>query len=148
MSRKTPDKRQLNPKPGSVKLTYVKPTVLKPTNVKPTIVKSTNVNSTNVNPLRKVPFENGFHFYTDIGKHTGITATSLSEFALKLQVIPKESVVFHFRRKDFQNWIKYAIKDAALAQRINNLKLEQTAEDLRKELIATVKAITIQSILT
>jgi hypothetical protein len=134
MSRKTQDKRQLNPKSGSVKLTYVKSTVVKPTNVKPT----------NVNSLRTVPFENGFHFYTDIGKYTGITAKSLSEFALKLQVIPKESVVFHFRRKDFQNWIKYTIKDAALTQRINNTKLDQTAEDLRKELIATVKAITNQ----
>jgi hypothetical protein len=134
MSRKTQDKRQLNPKSGSVKLTYVKSTVVKPTNVKPT----------NVNSLRTVPFENGFHFYTDIGKYTGITAKSLSEFALKLQVIPKESVVFHFRRKDFQNWIKYTIKDAALTQRINNTNLDQTAEDLRKELIATVKAITNQ----
>jgi hypothetical protein len=159
MSRKTQDKRQLNPKSGSVKLTYVKSTVVKPTNVKPTNVKPTNVKPTNVKPtnvkptnvkptnvnsLRTVPFENGFHFYTDIGKYTGITAKSLSEFALKLQVIPKESVVFHFRRKDFQNWIKYTIKDAALTQRINNTKLDQTAEDLRKELIATVKAITNQ----
>ena len=143
MSRKTPDKRKLNAKPTSVKLTYVKPT-----NVKPTIVKSSNVNPTNRKPLRTVPFENGFHFYTDIGKYTGITATSLSEFALKLQIIPKESVVFHFRRHDFQNWIKYTIKDAALAQRINNTKLSQTAEDLRKELVASVKASTNHSILT
>ena len=59
MSRKTPDKRKLNAKPTSVKLTYVKPT-----NVKPTIVKSSNVNPTNRKPLRTVPFENGFHFYT------------------------------------------------------------------------------------
>jgi hypothetical protein len=143
MSRKTPDKRKLNAKPTSVKLTYVKPT-----NVKPTIVKSNNVNPTNRKPLRTVPFENGFHFYTDIGNYTGITATSLSEFALKLQIIPKESVVFHFRRHDFQNWIKYTIKDAALAQRINNTKLSQTAEDLRKELVASVKASTNYSILT
>ena len=143
MSRKTPDKRKLNAKPTSVKLTYVKPT-----NVKPTIVKSTNVNPTKRKPLGTVPFENGFHFYTDIGKYTGITATSLSEFALKLQIIPKESVVFHFRRHDFQNWIKYTIKDAALAQRINNTKLSQTAEDLRKELVASVKASTNHSILT
>jgi hypothetical protein len=142
MSRKTPVKRQINVKPSSVKLTYVKPT-----NVKPTTVKSTNVKPINVKPLGTVPFENGFHFYTDVGKYTGITATSLAEFALKLQVIPKESVVFHFRRKDFQNWINYTIKDAALAQRINNTKLEQTAEDLRKELVATVKASTNHSIL-
>ena len=133
MSRKTQVKRRLNAKPKSVKLTYVKPTNVKPTNVK---------------PLRTVPFENGFHFYTDIGKYTGITATSLSEFAFKLQVIPKESVTFHFQRKDFQNWVKYTIKDAALAQRINNIKREQNAEDLRKELVATIEARTSQAILT
>jgi hypothetical protein len=137
MSRKTLVKRKSNAKPSSVKLTYVKPT-----NVEPTIIKSTNVKPINVKPPRIVPFENGFHFYTDIGKYTGITATSLGEFALKLQVIPEESVVFHFRRKDFQNWIKYTIKDAALVQRMNNTKLDQTAEDLRKELVATVKAST------
>ena len=133
MSRKTQVKRQLSAKPKSVKLTHVKPTKVKPTNVK---------------TLRTVPFENGFHFYTDIGKYTGITATSLSEFALKLQVIPEESVTFHFQRKDFQNWIKYTIRDAALAQRISNTKREQNAEDLRKELVANIEARTSQAILT
>jgi len=130
MSRKNQVKRQLSAKPNNVKLTYVKPTSIKPSNVKPN----------NVKPLRTVPFENGFHFYTDIGKYTGITATSLSEFALKLQVIPTESVMFHFQRKDFQNWIKYTIKDAVLAQRIDNSKEEQNAERLRKELVATIEA--------
>ena len=132
MSRETQFRRQLSAKPKSVKLTYVKPTDVKPTNAK---------------PLRTVPFENGFHFYTDIGKYTGITATSLSEFALKLQVIPEESVIFHFQRKDFQNWIKYTIKDAALAHRINNTKREQNAEDLRKEILRIVNARTNHSIL-
>jgi hypothetical protein len=133
MSRKTQVKRQTSAKPKSVKLTYV---------------KTTNVKPTNVEPLMTVPFENGFHFYMDIGKYTGITATSLSEFALKLQGIPKESVLFHFHRKDFQNWIKYTIKDVALAQRINNTKLEQNAEDLRKELVAAIKASNSQAIPT
>ncbi|MEX2737822.1 MAG: DUF5752 family protein [Candidatus Wukongarchaeota archaeon] len=120
MSKKTRVERKMSVKPNSVKLTYVKPI--------------------NVKPEKRVPFENGFHFYTDIGKYTGITATSLSEFALKLQVIPTESVMFHFQRKDFQNWIKYTIKDAVLAQRIDNSKREQNAERLRKELVATIEA--------
>jgi len=126
MSRKTQVKRQLSAKPKSVKLTHVKPTKVKPTNVK---------------TLRTVPFENGFHFYTDIGKYTGITATSLSEFAAKLKTIPTESITFHFQRKDFQKWIKYTIKDAALAERISRIKGEQSAEGLRKETLRTVEAI-------
>ena len=96
---------------------------------KPTITK----------PLTTVSFENGFHFYTAIGNYTGITATNLSEFAAKLLIIPKESITFHSQRKDFQKWIKYTIKDAALAERISRLNGEQSAEDLRKEIFSTVE---------
>jgi alpha-amylase len=90
--------------------------------------------------LTTVPFEKGFHFYTNVGNYTGITATSLNEFAIKLQIIPPESITFHFRRKDFQNWIRYTINDAALAQRIGNAKPEQTAEDLRKQILQIMEA--------
>jgi len=97
---------------------------------------------TSVKPLTTVPFENGFHFYTAIGNYTGITATNLNEFAAKLQIIPKESVAFHFQRKDFQKWIEYTIKDVALAERISGANGEQSAEDLRKEILRTVETCT------
>ena len=116
MSRKTQVKKQL---------------ILKPTIVKSSIVK----------PLRTVPFESGFHFYTAIGNYTGITATNLSEFAAKLKTIPTESITFHFQRKDFQKWIQYTIKDAALAERISRTKGEQSAEGRRKEILSTVEAV-------
>jgi hypothetical protein len=89
--------------------------------------------------LTTVPFEKGFHFYTSVGNYTGITATSLSEFAMKLQTVPPESIAFHFPRNDFQNWIKYTINDASLAHRIGNAKPEQNAEDLRKEILQIVE---------
>ena len=92
--------------------------------------------------LMKVPFGKGFHFYTDVGKYTGITATSLSEFAMKLQFVPPESITFHFHRNDFQNWIKYTIKDAALAKRMDNVKRKQTSEALRKEIIGIMEGRT------
>jgi hypothetical protein len=92
-----------------------------------------------VKPLATVPFENGFHFYTGIGNYTGITATNLSEFAAKLLIIPKESITFHFQRKDFQKWVEYTIKDAALAERISRANGEQSAENLRKEILKTVE---------
>ena len=116
MSRKTQVKKQL---------------ILKPTIVKSSIVK----------PLRTVPFESGFHFYTAIGNYTGITATNLSEFAAKLKTIPAESISFHFQRKDFQKWIQYTIKDAALAERISRTKGAQSAEGRRKEILNTVEAV-------
>jgi hypothetical protein len=96
---------------------------------KPTIVK----------PLATVSFENGFHFYTAIGNYTGITATNLNEFAAKLPTIPKESITFHFQRKDFQNWIEYTVKDTALAEKISKANGEQSAEDLRKEILRVVE---------
>lgn len=109
------------------------------------VKKQLRLKRTKVKSLRTLPFEKGFHFYTAIGNYTGITATSLSEFVTKLQVIPTESIQFHFQRKDFQNWIKYTIKDATLAERITNAKREQSAEDLRKEILGMIKARTARS---
>ena len=97
---------------------------------------------TGIKPLTTVSFENGFHFYTAIGNYTGITATNLSEFAAKLRIVPPEAITFHFQRKDFENWVKYTIKDAALAERISRTKGEQPAEDLRKEILRTVETCT------
>jgi Family of unknown function (DUF5752) len=92
--------------------------------------------------LGSVPFENGFHFYIALGKYTGITVNSLSEFAEKLQVIPVESVVFHFQRDDFQKWIRDEIGDEQLAKRLDELKhwpSWSSEENLRKELVKTVQ---------
>jgi len=94
---------------------------------------------TSAKPITTVPFENGFHFYTAIGNYTGITANNLSEFAAKLQIIPPESIAFHFQRKDFEKWIRYTIKDVALAERISKTNLGQSTEDLRKEILSTVE---------
>ncbi len=95
-----------------------------------------------VKPLASVSFENGFHFYTAPGNYTGITATNLNEFAAKIQTIPIESIVFHFQRKDFENWVRYTIKNVALAERISRTKVEQSTEDLRKEILSTVEPCT------
>jgi hypothetical protein len=85
-----------------------------------------------------VPFENGFHFFTEHGKYTGITATSTVEFAEKLQIIPIESVMFHFQRRDFQKWLSDTIVDEELARRIDQIKEWSSDENLRKELFKTV----------
>ncbi len=93
-----------------------------------------------VEPLTTVSFKDGFHFYTAMGNYTGITATNLSEFAAKLQIIPVESLTFHFQRKDFQKWIKDTIKDAELAEQLNRIKQGSSSEELRKEILSTVRA--------
>jgi plasmid replication initiation protein len=85
--------------------------------------------------LSTVPFENGFHFFTAIGNYTGITATNLREFEEKLQIIPEESVKFHFQHKDFQKWIKDTIKDEELGAKIGKIREAKSTENLRKKIL-------------
>ncbi len=92
--------------------------------------------------LRTVTYEKGFHFYTGLGKYTGITATSLDEFVAKLQTVTVESVTFHFQRDDYQKWLVNTIGDEELAQKINDLKKWpswSSDENLRKELVKAVQ---------
>jgi hypothetical protein len=93
----------------------------------------------NLSLLNTVPFESGFHFYTELGKYTGITACSTVEFAEKLQTVPIQSVTFQFKRQDFQKWFKNTIGDKELAKRIDKIKAGTQEEDLRKELSQTVQ---------
>lgn len=87
-----------------------------------------------------MPFENGFHFFTEHGKYTGITAIGTIEFAEKLQIIPIQSVMFHFQRQDFQKWFRTTIGDEELAKRIDQIRALSSDENLRKELFKTVHA--------
>jgi hypothetical protein len=93
--------------------------------------------------LATVPHEQGFHFFTELGKYTGVTATSMVEFAQKLQIIPVQSVMFHFQRQDFQKWLKNVVGDEELAKRIDQIRewpAWSSDENLRKELFKTVKS--------
>jgi len=107
---------------------------------KTTITKKQPIeNQKNLNLLNTVQIENGFHFFTELGKFTGITATSTMEFAEKLQTVPIQSVTFHFQRQDFQKWFKNTIDDEELATRINQIKAGFQDENLRKALSTTVQ---------
>ena len=85
--------------------------------------------------LNKVPNENAFHFYVAIGNDTGIAATDLNEFATKMEIVPVESVDFHFQRKDFQKWVAETVGDEELSECINIFGATHFAEDLRKEMV-------------
>ena len=91
--------------------------------------------------LRSFPYEKGFHFYTELGKYSGMTATNIDEFARKLQVVPAESVNFHLQRDDFQIWLKNPIGDEELALRIERFKRRSrlSGENLRRELLVIVQ---------
>jgi hypothetical protein len=88
--------------------------------------------------LSKVPFQSGFHFYTANGSYTGITATSLTEFAAKLKIVDANSVLFNYPRGDFQKWIQDTLGDSELANRMCLIKSNLSGEDLRKQLLKII----------
>ena len=92
------------------------------------------------NLINTVPFEKSFQFYIEPGKNTGITASNTIEFAQKLQIVPIQSVTFHFQRQDFQKWFTNVIGDEELAKRIDQINVwTQDDENLRKKLSETVQ---------
>jgi len=93
-----------------------------------------------LNLIITVPFEKSFQFYTALGKNTGITASNTIEFAQKLQIVPIQSVTFHFQRQDFQRWFINVIGDEELAKRIDQINVwTHDDENLRKKLSETVQ---------
>jgi hypothetical protein len=93
------------------------------------------------NHLRVVPDALGFHFYMAVGDYCGVSVHSLEEFAIALQHVCSEAIVFHFERGDFQNWTRDVIGDNELAKKIDNIKMCErhlAAESCRKEIMERV----------
>jgi predicted heme/steroid binding protein len=90
--------------------------------------------------LRSVPFDQGFHFATDLGKFTGETAINLFSFYEELGTIEPQSVKFHFYRRDFQKWVETTLQDSELASRMDKVASGLTDEELKEELLKTVQA--------
>jgi len=86
--------------------------------------------------LRTVSHDEAFYFYEEIGRPLGYVAKGLVDFRDKVNVVRWSSLVFHLKRKDFENWISDTIGDSELAKRISNISPHDL--DLRKKLYATV----------
>ncbi len=86
--------------------------------------------------LRTVPRDEAFYFYEEVGKPVGYIATSLVDFREKINAVRWVSLVFHLKRKDFENWISEVIGDSELAKRISNTGPSDF--DLKTKLCATV----------
>ena len=93
--------------------------------------------------LGNTVYDQAFFFYEDTGKPTGDFAVNLSEFCNKISTINPNSLAFHLKRGDFENWVKEIIGDNELAQRIRKLKTNKTTwkneATLRNKLHATVR---------
>jgi hypothetical protein len=88
--------------------------------------------------LRTVRDEEAFYFYEAIGKPTGESARSLSDFLEKIKSVKLESLLFHLQRKDFQTWIKKILGDSKLARKMDKIHPSHD-ENLRTRIYATVE---------
>jgi len=86
--------------------------------------------------LGAVAYDRAFYFYNGIGKPNGEFAVSLSDFCNKINAVNSESLAFHLKRRDFQNWIKEVIGDMELSKRIDKIQVKDNA--LRSTLHAFV----------
>jgi len=86
--------------------------------------------------LGTVTYDRAFYFYDGLDKPNGDFAVSLSDFCSKINVVSAESLAFHLKRRDFQNWISEVIGDVELAKRMDKIKVKDNA--LRSTLHAFV----------
>ncbi|MGD6853366.1 MAG: hypothetical protein ACQCN6_15005 [Candidatus Bathyarchaeia archaeon] len=94
--------------------------------------------SRNQKRLKDVPFESGFHFCTDGGHYTGISAVSLCDFMEKLKTIHEDSIDFHLKRRDFQKWARDVFGDEELAWEFD--RVSDSGGDMRQQLIDIVNS--------
>jgi hypothetical protein len=87
--------------------------------------------------------DKAFHFYEDVGRPTGDSATSLTDFCGKINIVTPASLSFHLKRGDFENWTKNAIGDNELSSsiaKIRKAKAKWKSETtLRKKLYSVVR---------
>jgi predicted lipase len=72
--------------------------------------------------LEEVPEYRAFFFFNGVGEYSGVYAKSLTVFLNKLKKIDKKSLVFHFKQKDFEKWIRTTLGDRYLANEIAKIK--------------------------
>jgi len=99
--------------------------------------RSLEVNKEAIRILRTVRDEEAFYFYEALGKPTGESARSLSDFLGKIKSIKLESLLFHLQRKDFQNWINKTLGDSKLAIKLD--KIQPSRSDLRVKILVAVE---------
>ena len=91
------------------------------------------------NTLRIVPINNAFYFFTDIGRYTDRCSACLADFCNAIQVIDVKSVEFHFKRGDFEWWIRDTLRDEYLANKIGRIDKSIQGEALRSEIQGIVR---------
>jgi hypothetical protein len=89
--------------------------------------------------LSKVPQYSAFYFFRGIGQYDGKFATSLIDFNHKVKTINIKSVDFHFKRRDFENWIRTTVEDTYLADKIPKINKSVKGEELLTQMCQMIE---------
>lgn len=89
--------------------------------------------------LRTVPKNEGLGLYKAQGEFTGKTATSYSTLFVALRSVDIRAINYHFKRRDFEKWVRGIIGDEELARRFGRLDRELHGEKLRSSMALLVK---------
>ena len=82
-----------------------------------------------------LPEEKAFHFWNG-QRYLGVRARTFIEFLDTLHYIESSSLVYHFKRGDFSNWVEHELKDTWLAEQIRMLEQDDDRkESLRSSLV-------------
>jgi hypothetical protein len=101
---------------------------------KPTLDKATITKI-----LRTVPKNEGLELFKAPGEFTGKTATSLSILHDLLKQVDIRAVNHHFKRREFEKWIRATIGDEELARRFSRIDREAHGEKLRTQMMTLIK---------
>lgn len=89
--------------------------------------------------LNEVPLYSAFYFFNDIGKYSGTYANSLIVFSNKLKNMDRKCLDFHFKRRDFENWIRTTVGDSYLANKIRKIDKSLDEDELLEQIIQIVE---------
>ena len=89
--------------------------------------------------LRTIPKSDGLELYKAPGDSTGKTATSLSDLYEKIKLVDIRAVNHHFKKREFEKWIRNNLGDEELARRFSRIDREAHGEKLRAQMMTLVK---------
>ena len=89
--------------------------------------------------LRTISKSDGLELYKAPGDSTGKTATSLSDLYEKIKLVDIRAVNHHFKKREFEKWIRNNLGDEELARRFSRIDREAHGEKLRAQMMTLVK---------
>ena len=95
------------------------------------------MNQTKPEKTKILDDQQAFYFYSSIGNYTGHKAHSLKEFEQAFFKVNQTSLEFHLFREDFEKWIRFSLKEEALAKKVEALRKQNIRGKLLRNWLYT-----------